>query len=233
MNSSSKAVVLLSAGLDSTVNLFEARAAGVDVVLALTADYGQRASRREVAAARKLAAGLGVRHHVVELPFIRDFGRSSLTDHSLEVPRGAQVSIDDMGVSRQTAKSVWVPNRNGLLLNLAAGFAEALGASLVVPGFNAEEAKTFPDNTDEFLRALTTSFSYSTANGVRAHCYTTTLEKPAIARRARELGVPVGELWFCYLDGDRWCGSCESCQRNKRALSAAGFDVAALFGGAP
>lgn len=233
MSAPPKAVVLLSAGLDSTVNLYEARAAGVEVALALTADYGQRASRREVEAARRLAAGLKVPHRVVELPFIRDFGGSSLTDRSRAVPRGDEVAIDDLAVSRGTAKSVWVPNRNGLLLNLAAGFAEALGATLVVPGFNAEEAKTFPDNTDEFLKALTASFAYSTANGVRAHCYTTALEKPAIARRARELGVPVGELWFCYLDEERWCGACESCQRNKRALRAAGFDVDALFGGKP
>lgn len=226
-----KAVVLLSAGLDSTVNLFEARAAGYEVVMALTADYGQRASVREIEASRKICASLGIRHHVVELPFIRDFGGSSLTDRSKTVPQAQQVSIDDMSVSRQTAKAVWVPNRNGLLLNLAAGYAEALGAEIVVPGFNAEEAKTFPDNTEEFLRALTASFSFSTANQVKAHCFTTRLEKPAIAQRARDLSVPIADLWFCYLEGERWCGTCESCQRNKRALTAAGFDTATLFGG--
>ncbi|MBX2986675.1 MAG: 7-cyano-7-deazaguanine synthase QueC [Bdellovibrionaceae bacterium] len=223
------AVVLLSAGLDSTTNLYAARDAGWDVRLALTLDYGQRAARREVAASQSLAARLNIPHRVLELPFFRDIGQSSLLDRTREVPVGDEVSMDDHGRSLETAKSVWVPNRNGILLNIAAGYAEALGAQVVVPGFNAEEGATFPDNTPAFMKALDGSFAYSTSNHVRVGCFTQDLDKPAIAVWARDLGVDFSWLWPCYFDGARPCGRCESCQRDKRAFRAAGADVNPLF----
>lgn len=223
------AVVLLSAGLDSTTNLYAARAAGFRIALCLTVDYGQRAAAREIPRARELAARVGAPHRVLELPFFRDFGKSSLVDRALEVPTGGAVAIDDADRSFETAKSVWVPNRNGILLNIAAGFAEALGADAVVPGFNAEEGATFPDNTPAFMSALTSSLSFSTANGVRVECFTRDLDKPGVARRARELDVPFELIWPCYLGGEHPCGRCESCQRDKRAYRAAGVDVAGFF----
>lgn len=224
-----RCVIPLSAGLDSTTNLYAAKAAGWDVALALTFDYGQRAAPREVAAARQIAGDLGVPHRVLSLPFIGEFGQSALTDRARAIPTASQVAMDDHAQSLKTAKSVWVPNRNGIFLNIAAGFAEALGANIVVPGFNAEEGATFPDNTPAFMSALTNSFSYSTTNRVEVRCFTQDLDKPAVAMKARELGVPFAKLWPCYLEGERWCGSCESCQRDKRALAAAGFDVQAHF----
>src|SRR5689334_13863860 len=116
------AVVLLSAGLDSTYNLH--RAHGEDgVVLALTFDYGQKAAAREIEKSAALCRSLGVPHKVVSLPWFRDFTSTSLVSSS-SVPTGSDVSIDDMEVSTRTKEAVWVPNRNGILLNIAAGFAE-------------------------------------------------------------------------------------------------------------
>lgn len=223
------AVVLLSAGLDSTTNLFAAHQAGWDVRLALTLDYGQRAARRETERARAIAAALGVPHRVLSLPFFADFGQSSLVDRAREVPVGGAVDISSQVQSEKTAKSVWVPNRNGIFLNIAAGFAEALGAQVVVPGFNAEEAATFPDNTPEFMDALDRSFSFSTGNRVRVQCFTTDLDKPAVAFRAEELGVDFKMIWPCYLDVEKPCGRCESCQRDKRAIKAIDVSVDDLF----
>lgn len=222
-----KSVVLLSSGLDSTVNLFEAHRKG-GVALALSFDYGQRAAVREISQAARLAKHLGVPHRVLELPFFKDFGQSSLVDRSKEVPTSS-VKIDDRAASEQSAKSVWVPNRNGIFLNIAAGFAEALGADAVIPGFNIEEAATFPDNSTDYMRALDKSFSYSTANKVKVVCFTDRLDKPKIAARALELGVPLDMMWPCYFAEEKWCGRCESCQRAKRALIAAGADVTPLF----
>jgi 7-cyano-7-deazaguanine synthase len=227
---SSSAVILLSAGLDSTTNLFAARAAGWKISLALTVDYGQRAAPREIEKARQLAANVGAPHRVIELPFFRDFGGSSaLVDRSKSVPVDGDVAMDDFATSLKTAKSVWVPNRNGILLNIAAGFAEALECDAVIPGFNAEEGQTFPDNTPEFMDALTGSLKYSTANHVRIECFTQHLDKPGVAKKAKELGVPFDLIWPCYLSGEKACGRCESCQRDKRAYKAAGIDLSRHF----
>ena len=137
-----------------------------------------------------------------------------------EVPVGSAISIDDLKVSNETAKAVWVPNRNGIFLNIGAAFAEGLGADIVVPGFNIEEGATFPDNTQGFLDALTDAFQFSTSNGVQAFCYTTGLNKTQIVQRGRALKAPFELMWPCYFAGTEPCGECESCKRFARATSA-------------
>lgn len=223
-----KAVVLLSSGLDSSVNLFEAQQKE-EVVLALTFDYGQKAARKEVEHSRKLAEYLKVPHKVVSLPWFKDFNKSSLLVDSEDVPTGSQVDIQSHEQSLQTAKSVWVPNRNGIFLNIGAAFAEALGAKLVIPGFNAEEATTFPDNSEAFMKELTRSLSFSTANQVEVHCYTVNLQKTEIVKRGALLKMPWHLLWPCYFSKEKWCGECESCLRSKRAFAAAHVDVQGLY----
>ena len=223
-----KSVVLLSGGLDSTVNLLAAREES-DVVLALTFDYGQRAVQKEIEASSRITKHFGIRHHVLALPFFKDFGQSSLTDHSKSIPTGAQVSIDDMKTSQETAKSVWVPNRNGIFLNVAAGFAEALKADQIIPGFNREEAATFPDNSKDFLNAATSAFSYSTSNKVQVRCLTTDLNKSEIVKLALKLHIDWSWVWPCYFSKEKWCGQCESCLRSKRALQHNGIEISTLF----
>lgn len=224
-----RAVVLLSSGLDSTVNLYEAREV-CEVVLAITFDYGQRAAPRETERAAQIAGRLNIPHKVISLPWFKEFTRTSLIDRAQNVPLSQQISIDDLKVSNQTAKAVWIPNRNGILLNIAAGFAEGLDADWIVPGFNAEEAATFPDNSEAFLKAATRSFAFSTANKIEAICFTTNLDKTEIVRRGRLLKVPFDLMWPCYFSGEgrplqadqiakfEICGQCESCQRFQRAM---------------
>lgn len=221
-----KSVVLLSAGLDSSYNLFKA-SRDSEVVLALTFDYGQKAAKREILAAGRLAASLGVPHHVISLPWFKDFARSSLVTGK-GIPQGDSVKIDDRSASLKSAKSVWVPNRNGILLNIAAGFAESLSADSVIPGFNIEEAQTFPDNTNQFLKTLDSAWEYSTANQVKARCYSTALSKTEIVADGIKIGLPFSELWPCYLDDEEWCGECESCLRFKRALEQNGLSFRKL-----
>ncbi|MFN8845412.1 MAG: 7-cyano-7-deazaguanine synthase QueC [Bdellovibrionales bacterium] len=217
-------VVLLSGGLDSTVNLYEAHRAG-NVKLALTFDYSQRAVNPEIATAKRLCSLLNVPHKVVKLSFFEDLGQSSLVDKSQNVPTGADISMDDLKQSHKTAQSVWVPNRNGIFMNIAAGFAESLAADTVVPGFNLEEAATFPDNSEDFLKALNGSLKYSTQQKVKTHCFTTHLSKTQIVKRGLELGVPFELIWPCYFSEEHWCGKCESCQRSRRAFEANGLEL--------
>lgn len=209
-----KAVVLLSSGLDSTVNLYKANQE-LDVVLALNFDYGQRAAIRETECAKALAAGLNIPFQTLSIPWFHLFSNSSLTQ--LDKQLATNMDIDSMEESTESAKNVWVPNRNGIFLNIAAAFAEGLGAEYVIPGFNAEEAATFPDNTGEYLDACSSAFQFSTSNKVEAKCYTTNLNKVEIYSLGKELGVDYSLVWPCYTSLDKACGECESCLRFLRA----------------
>ncbi len=210
-------VVLLSGGLDSTVNFLECLHDG-GVRLALTFHYGQRAVQQEIASAKKLCEKYQVPHQTIELPFFKNFTKTSLVDRDQKIPTDKEVDIKSFEKSLLTANRVWVPNRNGIFLNIAAGFAEGLGAAFVVPGFNLEEATTFPDNSVEFQQALETSFSFSTQNKIKVKCYTLRKNKSEILKRGLELGMAVPDLWPCYFGEEKWCGQCESCLRFQNAL---------------
>jgi len=224
----SKVVVLLSSGLDSSVNLAMSIREH-EVVKVLTFDYGQRAASKEIRHSANLCRHYEVEHQVVSLKWLNEISNSSLTNQSKTVPQGDNVSLDDYQISLETAKSVWVPNRNGVFLNIAAAFAESLGAKYIVPGFNIEEAKTFPDNTQDFLDTLDECFKLSTSTGVKTKCFTTDLDKIQIATKGRELELPFEYIWPCYFAGEQICGQCESCQRFLRALKAAKIE----YGGRP
>jgi 7-cyano-7-deazaguanine synthase len=189
------------------------------VRLALTFNYGQKAAAREIERASRLASHYRVPHRVVELPWFAEFTNSSLVGGGA-VPSGADIEIDNLARSQESAKQVWVPNRNGILLNIAAGFAEGMGAEVVIPGFNIEEAATFADNTGAFLKALDHSWSFSTNGKVKTQCFSTALNKTQIVAEGKKAGLPFAGLWPCYLAEGTWCGECESCQRFKRALAA-------------
>jgi len=210
-------VVLLSGGLDSVVNL--ALCVEKDQpVLALTANYGQRARFREVESAQKLANYYGVRHQVVDLQWLGTLGQSALTTTD-PVPHLRRDALDDLSQTRSTAQKVWVPNRNGVLIGVASAFAESFQAPRVVVGFNREEATTFPDNSREFMEASTRALSFSSAHGVEVFSYTDHLSKTEMVRLAQGLSksIPWDWIWSCYEGGAQPCGRCESCLRFERA----------------
>jgi 7-cyano-7-deazaguanine synthase len=219
----SPAVVLLSSGLDSSVCLY-ASLRRYDVRLALTIDYGQRAARREIERSRELADRVGVKHLVLELQALAGATRTSLVNRAADVPEGHEVDLNSHAASERTAERVWVPNRNGLFLNLAAAYAEAFAEpgrpAVLVPGFNREEASTFPDNSAAFVEAANQALVFSTMGRVRVECPTIGMDKVEIHRWGVELGVPMDRVWPCYFDFDDPCGRCESCQRFLRAQKA-------------
>ena len=227
-DSNIKSVVILSGGLDSTVNLFAAHK-NTEVVCAVTFNYGQKAAEKEIAASKTLTSKLKIPHKVIELPWFKDLGASSLTSNKQQIPIGDDVSIDNHKKSLVSAKAVWVPNRNGIFLNIAAGIAESLSAHIIVPGFNLEEASTFPDNSEGFMKSLDIAFAFSTANKVKVHCYTVALQKSQIVSAGKNLDVPFESIWPCYFAKAKWCGECESCKRAKRAFSINQVAVGHLF----
>jgi 7-cyano-7-deazaguanine synthase len=188
-------------------------------VLALTVDYGQRAAVPEIRAARKLAEYYGVPHRVLELKWLGGLGGSALTEDSLGVPEPDSNRLDDLKAATETAKAVWVPNRNGVLINVAAAVAESSGAQQVVVGFNKEEAATFPDNSSQFLGTANLALKYSTAGKVKLACYTDMMVKSEIVQALKNLPkpFPFELVWSCYHGGEKMCGKCESCKRFFRA----------------
>ncbi|MGZ3687939.1 MAG: 7-cyano-7-deazaguanine synthase QueC [Bdellovibrionota bacterium] len=213
-------VVLLSGGLDSAANLALCREKD-EPVLALTARYGQRAAEREAHAAAALCRHYDVRHEIVDLSWLGALGGSSLTS-TQAMPELTRSELDERAVTEKSAKAVWVPNRNGVLINVGAAYAERLGAERVVVGFNREEAATFPDNSVAFMDAARGSLALSTANRVEVFSYTARMDKTEIVQELRKLRspFPFELLWSCYQGGTTPCGKCESCQRLKRALES-------------
>jgi 7-cyano-7-deazaguanine synthase len=204
------AVSLLSGGLDSVVSLAAAHAE-MEVRLVLFADYRQRAVERE----RSAAVGVATFY---QLPFIEvDVGW--LGDLS---PPGMQARASALREPPrlEETENVWIPNRNGVLLNVAAAFAESRGCDMVVTGFNREEAGEFPDNRADYVSAVNEAFKFSTRNGVRVTSYTQDLDKRGILELGAGLGAPLSLIWSCYDGGALMCGRCASCRRLKAGLDA-------------
>ncbi|MDD2619370.1 MAG: 7-cyano-7-deazaguanine synthase QueC [Syntrophomonadaceae bacterium] len=199
-----KAVTLLSGGLDSVTSMLLAQR-DIKIILALTIDYGQRARFNEIQVSSKLCEMHAIKHMVVRLPFMLDI-QSGLLE-------GSGMNID----------SPWVPNRNGLFINLAAAYAESLGAEYVICGFNAEEAIDFPDNSAEYVGSLNQALEYSTLNHVKVISYVQDMNKLEIIKTALTLGIDLNSLWSCYEGGEHPCGKCPSCIRTKEALKKVGI----------
>lgn len=235
-----KAVALLSGGLDSVAAAAMCGSAQGEVVLALGFGYGQKAAGREREASSRVARALGFRRRWIELPWLARITRTSLVGRgAIPLPPavGKYSGLDDPAGARGRAEAVWVPNRNAVFVNIAAAFAEALGAEAVVGGWNAEEARSFPDNSVEFVRRAGSLLELSTLTGVKVLAPTAGMTKTEIARKIIELGGPLEFVWSCYFGRKMMCGRCEGCLRLLRALEEAGVPPEsrprALPGGRP
>ncbi len=212
-------IVLLSGGLDSTVALaLYLEKHTLD--LALTFDYGQRSKEREIKAARLIANYYGIVHKLIALPFLEEQTTTALVNTHKDLPDISEVDLDDVrGRALDSAANVWVPNRNGLFINIAAVYAENLKQpSSIITGFNSEEASTFPDNSVDFILAINQSLKYSTMQETRVASPTSELTKADIVSEGLRLDIPWNYIWSCYTDQSQLCGVCESCRRFKRAL---------------
>jgi 7-cyano-7-deazaguanine synthase len=219
-----RAVVLLSGGLDSTTAAAMARREGWELY-ALTLRYGQIHSA-ELAAARRVAEALGVARHVELAVDLSAFGGSSLVGDG-EIPK------DKLG--ENTVPSTYVPARNTVFLSLALAWAEVLEAERIVIGVNALDYSGYPDCRPEFIAAFEYLASLATRAGVEGRplrLYTPLqhLSKAGIIRLGQELGLDYSITHSCY-DPDtagRPCGHCDSCLLRARGFADAGFPDPAL-----
>ena len=216
-------IVLLSGGLDSLAS-FHWASVNTDLMFALTFDYGQLAAKNEIEAAARICRLYDVKQIVIPLPWYSSLKASPLMDGSLLLPQVNRAELDDLAVTRQSAAAVWIPNRNGVFINIAAAFAESRLADEIIVGFNREEAATFPDNSPEFGSAANGFLKYSTNGKVGLTAPMQEKNKAEIVQWMLEEEVDLSPLWSCYRGGEKgkMCGRCESCARLQRALDESG-----------
>lgn len=212
-----KAVVLLSGGMDSAVVAAIAREQGF-VVHALSVSYGQRHTS-ELDAAARVARASGVAAHKTVNVDLRSIGGSALTD-DIDVPEAGGSGIP----------VTYVPARNTIMLSIALGWAEVLGAADIFCGVNAVDYSGYPDCRPEFIDAFERLANLATKAGVegaglRIHAPLLQLGKDDIVREGLRLDVDFSDTVSCY-DADpqgRACGRCDACR-----LRAAGFETAGV-----
>ena len=214
-----KAVVLLSGGLDSYTAAALAQRDGF-ALYALTARYGQLHAQ-ELAAARRVAAALGVCRHLEVAVDLAAIGGSALTGES-RVPKDRPLEAEEI-------PPTYVPARNTVLLALALGWAEVLEARDLVIGVNALDYSGYPDCRPEFIAAFERLASVATKAGVegaafRVHTPLIDLSKAEIIQRGVAIGLDYGLTHSCYdpTDGGSPCGRCDSCRLRARGFAAAG-----------
>ncbi|MBY0450636.1 MAG: 7-cyano-7-deazaguanine synthase [Cyanobacteria bacterium] len=184
---------------------------GFEVVTALTFDYGQRAQLQEIRATGQIAAFYQIPHQVISLPWLAGL-----------LPEAMDSAVQEEAIkqtlhSTSETQTVWVPNRNGVFLAIAAAFAEKEGCSHVLYGANAEEGETFSDNTPAFTAAMTEALKYSTQTQVQVAGPVQNMTKQQMLEAAERLEkqgnpVPLDLIWSCYRAGDTMCGQCPSCR---------------------
>ena len=211
-----RAVVLVSGGMDSAVVLAIAREQGFEPY-ALSVRYGQRHTS-ELDAADRVSNALGAIAHKTVVVDLRSIGGSALTD-DIDVPNAGGPGIP----------VTYVPARNTIMLSLALGWAEVLGAADLFCGVNAVDYSGYPDCRPEFIEAFERLANVATKAGVegaglRIHAPLLTMSKADIVREGLRLGVDFAQTVSCYrADGEgHACGHCDACRLRAEGFAAAG-----------
>ena len=201
----SRGIILLSGGLDSLVSLGILKER-YNIELALTFDYGQKSVKEEIESSSKICKFYNIKHTIIKLDWLKDITHTSLVNPASE--------------NLESPKEVWVPNRNGLFLNIAGAFADGENNNYIIIGANKEEAQNFPDNTQEFITKINSEFEYSTLKHPKVIAPLINCNKNDIVKLALENNIPLEYTSSCYKGGIKHCGKCESCIRFKNALIA-------------
>jgi len=202
-------LVVLSGGMDSAVLLASEVAAGRSVS-GVSFDYGAKHNHRELPMAAGLCLRYQVPHRIVQLPFINELFASSLLQSGDAVPDGAYDS-DNM-------KSTVVPFRNGILIAIATGYAESIGAAKVLLASHAGDHHIYPDCRPEFNLAMGEACKCGTDGKVSVEFPFAQIDKREIGDLGRKLGVDFTQTWTCYKGGEIHCGTCGACDERKYAL---------------
>ncbi len=211
-----KALIILSGGLDSTVLAHQINAANDCQLAALSFDYGQKHTR-ELACASAQASQLKIEHTIVALPFINELFSSALLSNSdAEIPHGHYQD--------ESMKQTVVPNRNMIMLSIAAGVALSQDRSELYYGAHSGDHAIYPDCRADFVAAMQQALGLCDWQKIALQVPFLHLDKPEIVRRGVALGVDFRQTWTCYTGGDQPCGKCGSCVERSQAFAANGLD---------
>lgn len=195
-------IVLLSGGLDSLATVALLKDC-YNIVMALHISYGQKPSSKEVLASKKICDYYGIKFEVVNLDWYEKISTNSALSSS----------------NKDEKESYWMPNRNGLFLNIAASYADAMNCKYIAIGANKEEAEIFSDNSKEFIQKSTELFKYSTQLKVEVIAPLINMAKKEIIEKIIELNAPIEFVWSCYDNKNKHCGHCPSCEFLLKALN--------------
>ncbi len=209
-----KAVVLFSGGLDSTVLSYHLKDQNAELKL-LSINYGQRHDC-ELSSSHKIAKTLNIPHRILELPMLAELlGGSALTDKSIQLPHGHY--------AEESMKSTVVPNRNMILLSLAAGHAISLKFDTVAYAAHAGDHTIYPDCRPQFTDAMEKALSLSDWSKISLYRPFVNWSKADLVKRGNELGVPFEKTWSCYAGKVEHCGKCGTCIERKEAFELNGL----------
>lgn len=220
MNAQTPAVVLLSGGIDSTVLLHHAvKELRCSPVHALSFDYGQRHARELECARWQAEAANVANYRVLDLAFLRDVlsGASTLMADGPAVPDLAELVEDDTD-----QPPTYVPNRNMMLLSIAAAYAEAREIRDVYYGAQAQDEYGYWDCTADFLERINAVLNLNRRDAITIHAPLVNASKADNVRKGIELGVDFAHTWSCYRGGDTPCETCPTCVERRNAFETVG-----------
>lgn len=207
----SKAVILLSGGLDSTTTLYYAKSRGYQAY-ALIFDYGQR-HQREIKSAVAVTKKAKIPYQIIKISF--PWKGSSLLDNKLSIPIQGKFK----GIP-----STYVPARNIIFLSFALSYAETIGAKAIFIGANAIDFSGYPDCRPNFYKAFQKVVEVGTkAEKIKIVTPLINMSKTQIIRLGLKLGAPLEMTWSCYRGGAKPCGVCDSCRLRRRGFSQLGI----------
>lgn len=209
-----KVVVLVSGGMDSVTALYHA-AREHDVVAGLSFHYGSKHNDRELPFAAWHCEKLGVEHKMVPLGFMDDLFESDLLKSGGDIPDGHY--------EEETMKQTVVPFRNGIMLAIAAGVAESMGAEGLVIAAHAGDHAIYPDCREDFMRPMAEAITAGTYADIAVLRPFIDRRKEDIAARGAELGVDFSRTWSCYKGREIHCGTCGTCVERREAFEVAGI----------
>ncbi len=225
----SKSIILLSGGLDSAVSLAVCKEKE-NIELALFFDYGQKSFEQEKQAVQKFSEYYNIKHEIINLNWLKKITNTALVNTTKKIPVLQNDDLDNQIITNISANKVWVPNRNGLFINIAACYSDSFGFEKIIIGANKEEGTTFSDNSADFVEKINDSLFFSTKIKPKVIAPLINLDKTEIIKLGKSVNLPFAFIRSCYSDSEYHCGICESCKRLKRGLERANlFDIVNLL----
>ena len=209
-----RVVVLLSGGMDSVTALYDALETHV-VVAGVSFNYGAKHNHRELPFAQWHCNKVDVSHQTIDLDFVNRLFRSELLQSGGEIPEGHYAA--------ENMKQTVVPFRNGIMLSIAAGYAESIEAQGLVIAAHAGDHAIYPDCREEFIASMAEAIGSGTYADIKLLRPFISMSKTEIAARGQTLGVDYAKTWSCYKGGSIHCGKCGTCVERREAFLQAGI----------